>query len=66
MVRNFYLTMAIPAFPKMIFRSRLMATQDDINRDFEPGVTENILSIRSDERDKNSLRAAAYRSLTAP
>jgi hypothetical protein len=49
----------------MIFRSRFMAAQGDINRDFEPGVTENILPIRSDERDKNSLRAAAYRSLTS-
>jgi hypothetical protein len=47
----------------MFFRSRLMATQDDINRDFEPGVTENTLPI---QRDKNSLRAVAYRSLTAP
>jgi hypothetical protein len=40
-----------------------MAAKDDISRDFEPGVTENILRARSDRRAKNALEAAGYRSL---
>jgi hypothetical protein len=43
-----------------------MAAQGDISRNFERGVTENILPILLiGQRDKKSLRPAAYRSWAA-